>query len=420
VFASPRRLDLKLYCTPQRSVNSKTLEIWPELPIVIYVKDVKSTGDVTNIIGALRHHNRVCKIYYFNEEVQDSLLKEFAAIDEPFPALTSLVLSSFGQNVSVLLDSFLGGSAPRLRFLDLFGIPYPSIGKLLLSTTNLVWLSLWDIPHSGYIAPETIVPCLSILPKLESLELGFRYPRSRDDRASRHPPPLTRVVFPTLTRLEFHGDMEYLEDILSQIETPMLNQTYFCFFNQLVFDSPLLGHFIRRMEIFMTSHAARVECSYSAICIGLAEREEMFDDDREALWLTISCKPLDWQLSALPQVLNSFLSSLSTLENLQIAVARKDWEGEIEVIQWRELLHPFTAVKKMTLKSGNSVRLVAPALQELTGESATEGLPALQNLCLDTKDWQPSRPVKEAIEQFIDARKLCGHPVTVHYSDTEE
>ena len=74
----------------------------------------------------------------------------------------------------------------------------------------------------------------------------------------------------------------------------------------------------------------------------------------------------------------------------------------------------------MTLESKNSVRLVAPALQELTGGRATEVLPALQNLFLDTEDWQPSGPVKEAIEQFIDARKLCGHPVTVHYSDTEE
>jgi len=36
VFTSPRRLDLKLYCTPQPSANSTTLDIWPALPIVIY------------------------------------------------------------------------------------------------------------------------------------------------------------------------------------------------------------------------------------------------------------------------------------------------------------------------------------------------------------------------------------------------
>ena len=229
VFASPRRLDLKLYCTRQRSVNSRTLDIWPALPIVIFADGMKSQEDVTNITAALRHHNRVCKIDYFNRQlqVQDPLLKEFAEIDKPFPALTSLQLISWVENVPVLPYSFLGGSAPRLRSLDLDGIPYPSIGKLLSSTTNLVRLSLWSIPHSGYIAPKTIVPCLSMLPRLLSLTLGFRYSQSLAHRTSRHLPPLTRVVFPNLYFFRFKGDIEYLEDILSQIETPMLNMSHF-------------------------------------------------------------------------------------------------------------------------------------------------------------------------------------------------
>ena len=418
VFASPRRLDLKLYCTPQRSVNSNTLDIWPALPIVIYTRGMVFNEDATNIIAALRHHNRVCKIYYYNEQSRDSLLKEFAAIGEPFPALTSLYLCSFGQNVPVLPDSFLGGSAPCLRSLRLAGIPYPSIGNLLSSTTNLVRLSLWRIPHSGYIAPETIVPCLSMMPRLKSLLLGFQYPRSRAHRSSRHPPPLTRAVFPNLTFLYFTGDIQYLEDILSQIETPILNESDFCFFNQLIFDAPLLGHFIRRTETFMTTHTARVQFSSWGVCVTLSGREEMPNNDREALRLEVSCEPLDWQLSAVVQVLNSFLFSLPTLESLEIAVSRKDWQAEIEVIQWQELLHLFTSVKDMTLRFEDSVRLVAPALQELAEERATEVLPALQNIFLST-DWRPSGPVKEAIEQFIAARQLYGQTVTVHHQDTE-
>ena len=418
VFASPRRLDLKLYCTRQRSVNFKMLDIWTALPIFVVAEDMKSKQDVTNVIDALGHHNRVCKIYYRNGQFQDSFLKEFVTIDEPFLALTSLVLVSFKQrNVPVLPDSFLGGSAPRLRSLLLSGIPYPSIGNLLSSTTNLVRLSLWHIPRSGYIAPETMVPCLSMLPGLKSLFLGFQYPRSLAHQASRHLPPLTRVAFPNLTFLCFGGDIEYLEDILSQIETPMLKQGFFHFFNQLVFDTPLLGQFIHRTETFMTSHAARVECSNSAIWIRLAERQEMFDDNSQALWLTISCKPLDWQLSALPQVLNSFSSSLSTLESLQIAVSRPDWQDEIEVIQWREFFHPFTPVKIMTLQDKASVRLVVPALRELSGERATEVLPALQNLSLTTSGWSPPGPLKEAIEDFIATRQLYGQPVILHYQD---
>ena len=424
VFASPHRLDLKLYCTPQRPANSKTLDIWPALPIVIYALDMRSKKDATNVIAALRQHNRLCKIYYRNGHIGDPfVLEEFAAIDEPFPVLTSLVLTdltSFQQpSVPVLPDSFLGGSAPCLRSLDLFSISYPSIGKLLSSTTNLVHLSLWDIPHCGYISPETIVPCLSMLPRLGSLELGFRYPRSRIHRSSRHPPPLTHAVFPNLTFFRFRGDIEYLEDILSQIETPMLNRSHFRFFNQLVFDTPLLGQFIRRTETFMTTCTARVEFSSSDVGVTLWGQEEVANDGMETQSLSISCKPLDWQLSALPQVLNSFLTSLSTLESLEIAVSRKDWQGEIEVIQWQEFLHPFTPVRKMSLKDEASVRLVAPALRELAGERATEVLSALQNLSLMTSGWSPSGPLKEAIEEFITTRQLYGHPVTAHYEDTE-
>ena len=128
---------------------------------------------------------------------------------------------------------------------------------------------------------------------------------------------------------------------------------------------------------------------------------EMANDDMETQHLSISCNPLDWQLSALPQVLNSFLSSLSTLESLKIAIDHEDWQGEIEVIQWQELLHPFAAVKQVSLKDGASVQLVAPALQELTRERATGVLPALQSLSLTTSGWSPLGPLKEAIEEFI-------------------
>jgi len=76
VFASPRRLDLKLYCCAQeQSADSKTLDIWPELPIVIDAFPTESKDDVTNIIAALGHHNRVCKIDYF-EDIHDPFLKK--------------------------------------------------------------------------------------------------------------------------------------------------------------------------------------------------------------------------------------------------------------------------------------------------------------------------------------------------------
>jgi hypothetical protein len=208
-----------------------------------------------------------------------------------------------------------------------------------------------------------------------------------------------------------------LEDILSQIETPTLNQSELYFFNQLVFDTPLLGNFIRRTETFTTIHTARVQFDSWSVGLSLWGREKMGKNNKEALQLEITCTPLDWQLSALAQVLNSFLSSLSTLESLEITVDHRheDWQGEIEVIQWLEFLHLFASVKEMTLVREDSVQLVRPALQELSEEREAEVLPTLQNIFLMTNGWQPSGPVKETIEQFIATRQLHDHPVTVHY-----
>src|SRR5579863_3633783 len=58
VFASPRRLDLRLFCTNRRPVK-KMLDIWPPFPIYIYayqhIQPLPLRG-VTNIMAALKQH----------------------------------------------------------------------------------------------------------------------------------------------------------------------------------------------------------------------------------------------------------------------------------------------------------------------------------------------------------------------------
>ena len=255
-----------------------------------------------------------------------------------------------------------------------------------------------------------------MLSRLEGLALGFRYPQSQAHRASRRTPTpaLTRVIFPNLILLNFSGDMEYLEDILSQIEAPVLNESDFRIFNQLEFDTPLLGHFINRTETFMAIHTARVEFWGWAAEITLRRQEEMDDDQGKTLQLVIISQPLDWQLSAVAQILNSFVSSFPTLESLEIAVNHEDWQDDIEVIQLREFLLPFTFVKYITLEDKESVQLIAPVLQELAVERAIDMLPALQDLFVTAYNWQPQGPVLEAIVQFLATRQICNHPVYIH------
>ncbi len=201
---------------------------------------------VDDIIMALGQSNRVYEVNlaYLSDRQLDKVL---AAMQAPFPQLTELRLSSNGETPPpVVPDSFLGGSAPHLRFFELSGIPFPGLPKLHLSTTHLVELSLFDIPHTGYISPEAMAPLLSVLSSLEKLYLRFQSPQSRPDWETRRPPPSKRSVIPALKRFEFKGVIEYLEDLVTDIDVPQLNELYITFFERINLDRPRLAQFISR------------------------------------------------------------------------------------------------------------------------------------------------------------------------------
>jgi len=135
------------------------LDIWPAfLPIVVSESLWASLGHADNIVAALEHNDRVREISLWRFRTPES--KRFvAAMQKPFPALERLEIRLFGDPKLVLPDSFLGGSAPRLRSLHLVYIIFPALTKLLLSTSHLVRLDMLGIanqqriPHAGYISP---------------------------------------------------------------------------------------------------------------------------------------------------------------------------------------------------------------------------------------------------------------------------
>jgi hypothetical protein len=382
------------------------LDIWPALPIVIDFWAIsKRPRGMINIVAALKRHCRVHEINIMS--IPNSLMKKIAAIKTPFSELTCLKLISNDKTVPILPDSFLGGSAPRLHTLELDGIPFPAVRKLILSIQNLVVLSLWSIPQSGYISPEAMVTCLSALTGLKSFGLGFRSPQSRVGRGTRHLPPPIRIVLAALTKFRFKGNSEYLEDIISHIDTPLLENFEITFFNQLIFDTPLLRRFISRTEIIKAHYRAFVAFYNDRAEVRFSPQKGTAID--EGLYLGVSCSPPDWQLSSLAQVCSSSLPPSSSLEHLAIFSYRSHWQDDIESTQWLELLHPFTSVKNLDLADG-LVPLVAPALQELAGEGVTEVLPMLQNLLFYGQAL--SEPDEKAIQRFIDARQRSGRSVT--------
>jgi hypothetical protein len=407
VFQSPRRLNLRLLCTT-KTRRMETLDIWPPFPLVIY-SCWNGTSGVDNIIAALGRNDRVSQI-----KIQTSTLEHFtdsAAMQKPFPELTNLHLG--GHLFGRLPDSFLGGTAPRLRSLCLDGVPFPGLPKLLLSATHLVNLDLSDIPRSGYIPPEAMATSLSALTSLESLHLEFRYPRPGPALESRRPPPppLTRSTLPRLTKILFKGTSEYLEEILAGIDAPRLNKMHMYFFNLIKFHTPQLLQFISQIPTLRAPEKGHIAFTFEAIIVKFPSRTSDYD----ALGVRIECTA-ERQLSSLGQVCTSSLPPLSTLEDLYIFVDRANpppWQDDVENASWLELLHPFAAVKNLYL-CDQIVPRIAPVLQELVGARTTEVLPTLENIFLE-----PSAPGHEGIEKFVAARRLTSHPVAVSIWDRD-
>lgn len=230
---------------------------------------------------------------------------------------------SRGEDASVLPDSFLGGSAPRLVLrLDFWGIRFCVPVALSIST------GVGQLEDPGRVPkPETTFPWIPI-----SSRSGWLGKPTATSTHTRCPPALTSLLF--------QGDCEYLEGAVSRIDAPLLDSSTMTFFNQLIFDTPSLRHFITRIAI-EAPHRANVFFSDDRVNVTLIGRKGT--DDREILQFGVSCRASDWQLSSLSQVCNSSLPPFVTLERLGIYSPRQNWQDDMENEQWLELLHPFTS-----------------------------------------------------------------------------
>jgi hypothetical protein len=280
----------------------------------------------------------------------------------------------------------------------------PGITKTTsLSATHLTDLRL---SHSGYISPEAIVSCFSTLTRLETLILEFAYHESEH----RRPPPPTRTLLPALTRLQFYGVKEYLEDLVRRIDAPQLDNLKISLFYKLirVDDTAQLAQFINRTPKLKALNEAHVVFHRPGVIFTL---RRVFENGPG-----ISHEVVDFLLSSVAQVCTLSLSQASSaaVERLYIYDNYEWWREDIQVKKyyWLELLRPFTSVKSLYLSRVN-VRRIAPALQALIEERVAGVLPALQTLFLE--DLGLSGPVQKAIGSFVSGRQFSGHPVAVSH-----
>lgn len=415
VLGSPRSLDLKLHCTNRTPVRTM-LDIWPACPIVVFCH--RSPGftlrGVRNVIAALKCCDRVCEIRLWG--VQKSLLKRFAVLNASFPELKSVQLSlaDDGNSPAVLSDSFLGGFAPRLQSLDLYGISFPHPQKLLLSTKDLVTLRLEDIPSSGYISPEEMASCLSGLTKLEQVALGFRSIQAgislHPEYMRQHPPLHSHCVLPALTSLRFRGRRNYFEALISRIGVPPLEDLDITFFFHIEDNAMILQlhEFINRIEGLEAPHRADIAIDNQSVQVTISRPEGMVN--RGTLKVGMLSKRADDQLSYLVHFCKSSLLPLSTLEHLHLHGSfPRSPHYLLETFRWSDVFLPFTSVKNLHVSKELAIG-VSDALQQSAAERV---LPALQNIFLPGS--QPSGALLQANTQLAANRQHSGRPVSVHY-----
>ena len=376
-----------------------------------------SLEDEENLVTALRHPDRICEI---GLTITGSLGNRLAAeMQTTMSSLETLTLMVQDRVELLLPDEFLGGSAPLLTVIGLYGVAFPALPKLLVWTSNLVSLELWNIPRSGYFSPEALVIGLSATTQLKSFTIHFEFSTSHFHTSNLRTPPLGRTVLPALTNLKFCGVNEYLEDIVARIDTPVLEIIDLRFFNRPLFEIPHLSHFVRRTSQLGSPTRAKIHSSGGAVSLALIHQTGTARAITipGQLRLQITCRQFDWQLSALSQIssqLSPFLSGVGQLDVRSFPTLASGHD-DLDSARWSEVLRPFGGVER--LRVFDELLLdIARALQQASMEPGPELFPTLCELFVMGNS-QEFSAVLEAISPFLSVRQLSGRPIAVYNWD---
>jgi hypothetical protein len=327
-------------------------------------------------------------------------------MNKPFPILRHLSLLSTSlttAEMSPVLPETL--QAPDLRHLSLHGIGLPTELSLLSSTIALSTLSLTHIQGSCYFPPGHLVMQLQGLPSLEEMSIGFADPIPLpSDEEKLLPAPIPPVAPNTLRRLKFHGEGVYLDNLVAQINTPLLEQLSLALLFDLDFTLVNLTGFIHRSEgfgcpivqIIFNKGGASIDAVYY----------EQLEQGIEKLSLHVNCKPLNWQIYSAAQFCSALGNVLSAVEefalDLDVDGIPSGWEMTLDSTMWHELLLPFIGVKKLHIGSSLALEL-SRALESVT----LELLPELQELKVQLKIDHATN----AFSSFVKIRESVGRPV---------
>lgn len=386
----------------------------PRLPLVVDYQDANATisaKDELVITQAFQFRGRVRRVAFNIPPA--NLHRLLLPMDDTFPILEHLCLSSTAKEADaglILPTTFM---APRLRHITLLGIGLPTGLWLLSSTFGLVTLTLADIQSSGYFLPKHLVARLRFLPRLEELSICFSIDISRHNAEDELLGVLkTPVTLPALNRLTFQGIGAYLENLVAQIIAPRLNHLCITIFNSVTYNLPHLSHFTNTTEGFKFPIAS-VIFEYDAVSVVTNERRQQLGGGPPGFCVRIMCREFDEQVICAAQICNSLMPALSGVKGLTLDIdgERNPTERQndvVEVERWHELLRPFVAATELRICHSLALELSLALQSDNVGLDPIL-LPSLQELVPQLEE----EHTNNAFGSFVNARQIAGRPVRV-------
>ena len=409
IYDSWSHLDLCLLLSNDPP-SSDTPSYLPPLPVVITCSDVTGTmaqkGEDKIQLGLQQQHSRVRRVVF--RAPSSSLRMWLEPMNKPFPILRDLSLfcmSLTTTEMSPVLPETL--QAPDLRHLSLHGIGLPKDLSLLSSTIALSRLSLTHIQESFYFPPGQLVTRLQGLPHLEELSIGFAIPIPLPSfEKELLPAPIPPVTLHTLRQLTFHGEGVYLDNLVAQINTPLLERLSLALLFDPDFTLVHLNEFTHHRTQGSGCPVAQITFNKDGASIDAGYYEQQ---GTGKLSVHVNCKPLNWQIDSATQVCGALGKVLSAVKeftlDLDVDGIPSSWENTLGSMMWHELLLPFTGVKKLHIGSSLTLEL-SRALESVT----LELLPELQELELQLKIDHATNAFSSFVK-FVNTRESVGRPV---------
>jgi len=360
-----------------------------------------------NLVLALQNRDRVYDISISHWGFKDFGLQK--ALDNAFPMLETLSLSD-AYTGRVLPPDFV---APRLRALHLRNIAV-SMGCLLL--TNVMNLSSLRLENIQVIPLEYVVESIASMPHLENISISFIPDSTLSDAVMELPSTqITCVVLSRLSRLTFKGSSTYLENLLTQIATPFLQDLRLTVFLKGIPSVVRLSAFLGTLQNLKFQTAVMSLSSQSIAISCHSDQPSVAPPYAKFAICHYNAGGDGAHLgTSLLQICSAVASALSDVESLAFEL---DCDSVFRLVItqptfWRTFLQPFVSVKTLTIDVSFAVDL-SIALRPDNGAVMTELLPVLSELVtvMASKDLllYTARP----FSSFSYARRFAGSPVDI-------